>query len=174
VGASLDGFIAGPNDELDWLGDVDGDGQGEVQQAFAAFMSEVGAVLMGRRTYDVVCGMKGPWPYGETPMLIATGRPLQPQRASVRAASGSIVELMQQAQTMAGARDIYVDGGRLIRSALDAELVDEVTVTIVPTILGAGIPLFAGAKRRHRLRLIGQQMIGGAAVSLRYELQRNS
>src|SRR5262245_24714168 len=95
VGASLDRFIAGPNDELDWLsgGQSESQGQAEARKAFDAFYGQIGAVLMGRRSYDIVSGMNGPWPYGDTPMLVATSRSLTPSRPSVRAACGSIAEL---------------------------------------------------------------------------------
>lgn len=180
VGASLDGFIAGPNDELDWLSGGSSDSQAagpnegaaEAHQSFNAFMAQIGAVLMGRRTYDIVCGMKGPWPYGDTPMLIATSRELPAPRASVRAAHGTIAELVAQAKRAAGERDVYVDGGQLIRSALDADLIDEITVTIVPIVIGAGIPLFAGVQRHHPLELLSQRTVGGAAVELRYRPRR--
>jgi dihydrofolate reductase len=170
VGCSLDGFIAGPNDELDWLSA--GAGQGEAPDTFAPFFATIGAVLMGRRTYEVVCGFGGAWPYGETPMLIATHRPLTPNVPSVRAATGSIVDLVGQAKATAGERDVYVDGGALIRSALDAGLVDDITVTVVPMILGAGVPLFAGAIRRHPLELVGERRVLGAAVELKYRPRR--
>jgi dihydrofolate reductase len=180
VGASLDGFIAGPNDELDWLSGGGGEsqatnpgeGQAEAHKSFTEFMAQIGTVLMGRRTYDVVCGMKGPWPYGDTPMLIATSRELSAKRPSVSAVQGSIGELVERAKQAAGDRDVYVDGGQLIRSALDAGLVDEITVTIVPIVIGAGIPLFAGVKRHHPLKLLGTRTIAGAAVELKYGPRR--
>jgi dihydrofolate reductase len=168
VGASLDGFIAGPNDELDWLGGS----EGEAPDSFGPFFAQIGAVLMGRRSYDVISGFTGPWQYGDTPMLIATHRPLTTERASVRAVQGSITELVAQARQTAGERDVYVDGGVLIRSALDAGLVDEITVTVVPMVLGRGIALFAGAAQRHPLQLIGHRTVGGAAVELRYRTRR--
>lgn len=168
VGASLDGFIAGPNDELDWLTAT----EGETPETFAPFFAQIGAVLMGRRTYDVVDGFESAWPYGDTPLLVATGRPLTAKRPSVRAVRGSIAELVAQAKEVAGERDVYVDGGRLIRAALDADLVDEITVTVVPMIIGAGIPLFAGVTRHHRLELISQRTIAGAAVELTYRPKR--
>jgi dihydrofolate reductase len=178
VGASLDGFIAGPDDELDWLG---GGGSSEPSKdppappdTFGPFMAQIGAVLMGRRTYDVVCGMKGPWLYGQTPMLIATSADeLAHDRPTARAASGSIAELVGAAKKLAGERDVYVDGGQLIRSALDAGLVDEITVTVVPIVIGRGIPLFAGVTRHHPLELLGQRVIGGAAVELKYAPRRS-
>jgi dihydrofolate reductase len=171
VGASLDGFIAGSNDELDWLGGGEGDakGQAEARKSFDAFFAKIGTVLMGRRTYDIVCGLPGPWLYGDTPMLIATSKPLESQRPTVRAVSGSIGALVAEAKQSAKDRDVYVDGGQLIRSALDADLIDEITIAIIPIVLGAGIPLFAGAARRHPLKLIGQRTIAGAAVELKYQ-----
>jgi dihydrofolate reductase len=178
VGVSVDGFIAGPNDELDWLGGGEPSAEGgapEPPDSFAAFLAEIGVLLMGRRTYDVVCGMKGPWPYGDLPMLIATSRSaLAQQRPSARAVQGSIEELVAAAKQVAGQRDVYIDGGRLIRSALDAGLVDEITMTIVPIVIGRGIPLFAGAAREHRLELIGHRTIRGAAVELKYAPRRRS
>ena len=164
VGASLDGFIAGPNDELDWLGAA----QGDMPDTFGPFLAQIGAILMGRRTYDVVRGMSVPWPYGDTPLLVATHRLLEPGRSTVRAVSGDIGALVAEARSVAGARGVYIDGGGLIRAALDAGLVDEVTVTIVPTVIGRGIPLFAGVGRHHRLELLSERALGGGAVELRY------
>jgi dihydrofolate reductase len=168
VGSSLDGFIAGPNDELDWLTSS----EGEVPDSFAPFFAQIGAVLMGRRTYDVVSGFTGAWQYGDTPVLVATSRLLTAKQPSVRAVQGAVAALVEQAKQAAGARDVYIDGGRLIRAALDAGLVDEITVTVVPMILGSGIALFAGAARRHPLELISARTIGGAAVELKYRMRR--
>jgi dihydrofolate reductase len=164
IATSLDGFIAGPNDEIDWLTGREG-----VQDTFTPFLEEIGALLMGRRSYDVVSGFEGDWPYGETPVLVATTRPLEPRTDSVRAVDGSIVEMVDLARAAAGARDVYIDGGALIRSAVDAKLVDEMTVTVIPILLGAGVPLFAGLTNRHPLHLLGSREIGGGLVELRYE-----
>jgi len=163
VACSLDGFIAGPNDEIDWLA-----GSGEAEDTFTPFLAQVGAILMGRRTYDIVDAMGGPWPYGDTPVLVATHRPLDPGRDSVRAVGGTISEVVDQAKAAAGARDVYLDGGSLIRSALDVNLVEAVSLTLVPIILGAGIPLFAGVARRHPLELVSERDIGGGLVQLEY------
>ncbi|MFO7563314.1 MAG: dihydrofolate reductase family protein, partial [Enhygromyxa sp.] len=134
------------------------------------FMDEVGALLMGRRTFDVIMGMEGEWwPYGERPILVATHRPLpSPAPASVRAASGSIAELVAAALEAAAGRDVYIDGGALIRQALDADLIDEMIVTLIPMILGAGHPLFAGVQRRHALELVEHAALDGGLVQLRY------
>lgn len=203
IACSLDGFIAGEDDDLSWLPGVGGDG-GDAGDAlgaepaedtttteggapgdepggnatpdadaarddhgFGAFFAQVGALLMGRRTYDVVAGFER-WYYGDTPVLVATTRPLgTPAAPTVRAVSGTPQELLAAAREVAGERNVYVDGGMLIRSFLDAGLIDELTVSIIPVILGAGIPLFAGTARRTPLELIDQRA-GGTLVQLRY------
>lgn len=166
IASSLDGFIAGPGDELDWLSGFDG-----AEDTFTPFMAGIGALLMGRRTYDVVTGLDAPWGYGDTPVLVATTRPLEPIEPTVRAVTGSIGDMLAAARDTAGDRDVYVDGGRLIRSALDAGLIDALTVTMIPVILGDGVPLFAGLGRRVRLELVGNRDVGGGLVQLDYRPQ---
>lgn len=161
---SLDGFIAGPNDELDWLTP-----NAEVEDTFTPFLAEIGVLLMGRRTYDIVSAFTGPWPYGEIPLLVATHRPLQNTRAGVEAVAAPIAELLAQARARAGNKDVYLDGGALVQQALAADLVDEMTLTLIPLLLGGGIPLFASLPGRRKLALVAQRALGGGLVQLRYE-----
>lgn len=146
VAASLDGYIAGPGDDLSWLPEIHG---GEVPEegvlTYEALMAEVGVLLMGRRTYDVVRGFDVPWPYLGKPVLVATGRPLDDDPPEgVRAVAGPIQELIHEARVAGGAGDIYLDGGQLIAQACAAGLVDEVTIAVAPVALGSGYPLFPG------------------------------
>ena len=165
IASSLDGFIAGPNDELDWL-----EGHGEVQDTFTPFFAGIGAMLMGRRTFDVVRGFDVEWPYGETPVLVATTRSFESPMPTVSSATGTIAEVVSQAQAVAGGRNLWIDGGQLIRSALDAGLVDDLIVTVIPVILGAGKPLFAGTGSRKSLELVTHRSLGGGLVELSYQL----
>lgn len=165
IATSLDGFIAGPSDELDWLPEHE---EGEVEDTFTPFFAQVGAMLMGRRTYDVVMGMDVPWPYGETPVLVATRRALPSGPPGVRSATGTIAELVAEAREVAAGKDVYLDGGDLIRQALDAGLVDELIVTVVSTVLGQGIPLFAGLSRRHDLVLQRHRPLSPRLLELTY------
>ena len=147
---SLDGFIAGPDDDLSWLGDPGQDQAGEPGTVdFASFMQQTGAMLMGRRTFDVVMGFGGAWPYGSTPVLVATSRALGEAPASVSARIGDIRDLCRQAERLAGNGNVYVDGGSLISQALDADRVDEMILTVVPVLLGNGVPIYRG-EQRHR------------------------
>ncbi|MBJ7472675.1 MAG: dihydrofolate reductase [Solirubrobacteraceae bacterium] len=166
IACSLDGFIAGPDDDLSWLPEPDpaaGDDFG-----YAAFMAGTAAIVMGRNTYDVVAGFDGDWPYGDTPVFVVTSRPLDPKAPTVKAISGDPVDVVAAVQQEVGDGGIYVDGGSLIRSLLDAGLVDDLTVTVVPVILGAGAPLFAGVVRRHALELVSSDAHDNGLVQLRY------
>jgi len=151
---SLDGFIAGPHDELAWLEQARESGLPLATDEWAAtrpeglefddFLASIGCIVMGRRTYDVVEGFDGPWAYGDTPMLVATSRPLSPAHPTVEAIAGTVDQIIDRARDLAGERDVYVDGGHTIRSVHDAGLLDHLVLTIQPTALGAGVPLFAG------------------------------
>lgn len=172
IATSLDGFIAGPNDDLTWLTATDSP---NTQDDFASgaltyeeFIGGIGALLMGRRTYDVVRGFDIPWPYGDRPVLVATNRPIDPDPTPfVRAVGGSIQELVAAARKAAEGQDVYIDGGALIRQALEADLVDDLTVTLAPIALGAGIPLFAGLPRHYPLKIVAHHSFDGGMVQLR-------
>ena len=166
-GCSLDGFIAGVDDDLTWLPDPPDGGDG----GFGTFVAGMGAILMGRRTYDVVADFPAAtWLYGDVPVLVATHRSLRSIRATVRAVQGSIDQLVGEAKEVADGRGVYVDGGILIRQALDAGLVDEVTATIVPAIIGRGVPLFAGASHRRELERLAVRALDGGMTQLVYRV----
>ncbi|MCB9896039.1 MAG: dihydrofolate reductase [Planctomycetes bacterium] len=164
---SLDGFIAGPNDNMDWLHAYEGH-----EDTFTPFYAQIGALLMGRRSYDVVCGFNVPWPYGETPVMVATHRELKPLAPTISTCAGTIEEVVEKAKAVAAPKDVYIDGGQLIRQAMDAGLVDEITATMIPSVLGKGIPLFHGLETAHRLKLISTRPIGAGLVELKYAVER--
>lgn len=177
IACSLDGFIAGPNDDIAWLQPSEEAGPDDAKPAedtFTPFLTEVGAMLMGRRTFDVVAGFEGEWPYGDLPILVATKRPLQAAQESVQAIGGSLENMVDAAKATAGDGDVYLDGGSLIRSALDEGLIDEMTITMIPIILGSGLPLFAGVSKRHDLEFLGGRSIGGGLMELRYRPRQRS
>ena len=167
IACSLDGFIAGPDDDLSWLPQPEPGGE---DYGYAAHMEQTAAMLMGRSTYDVMTGFEGDWFYGEMPIFVVTSRPLDPIRPTVQAITGDATDLVAAVQAQVGEGGIYVDGGNLIRQLLDAGLVDELTVTVVPVILGEGAPLFAGVSHRHQLELLGSQAYDNGLVQLRYEV----
>ena len=162
IACSLDGFIAGPGGDLSWLPEPDP----AEDYGYHSFLAETGAILMGRATYDVASGFAA-WPYGEKPVFVATSRRLEPATPTVRPIAGTPSELLGAVRAHTDGA-VYLDGGALIRSFLDEGLIDEVTVTIVPVVLGSGIALFAGCARSHPLALTDASPYPGGLVQLRY------
>lgn len=166
IATSVDGFIAGLNNDLSWLPEPTGDPVSD-DHGYTAFMADVGAMLMGRSTFDTVLGFGVAWPYS-VPVLVASSRPLTPPNETVRGVTGDIRALIDQALCVAEGRDVYLDGGTLIRQASDAGLIDELIITVVPVILGAGAPLFAGVEQRRKFQLLHSQAFADGLVQLRY------
>ena len=176
LGCSLDGCIAGPDHDLSFLMEAaesseedSGEGLG-----FEAFLEQVGALLMGRRTYQVLLDHDA-WHYGNRPVLVATHYPLPPapQGGTARPVEGPIEDLVAEARSAATGRDVYVDGGDVVRQALDAGLVDELCLTILPVILGRGIRLWDGLASRHDLRFDPPTRHGRGMVQLRARVSQS-
>lgn len=178
LGMSLDGRIAGPDDDLDWL---DAPRERRVTSpvpatrdrwlSYDAFVADVGLLLMGRRTFDVVRGFR-PWPYGATPVVVATTRDLGEVPETVTAAAGAVEDLVAAALAQAGGRDVYVDGGRLVSAVLDAGLLDELTTTILPTVRGPGVGLFDTVSRPHELDAVRVATDDSGAVQVTWVPRR--
>lgn len=173
---SLDGFIAGPNDEVAWLEEpresglplatadwAERDANG---LEFGDFLSRVGAIVMGRRTFDVVRGFSGPWPYGDIPMFIVTSSDIPDGPGNATAFHGSVPDAIAAARAAAGELDVYVDGGRTLRAALDAGLLDHLVITVLPTVLGEGIALFAGLEQQAEFAIERVEKWGPGMVQL--------
>ncbi|ASN82688.1 dihydrofolate reductase family protein [Deinococcus ficus] len=139
IACSLDGFIARKDDDIDWLTQAP-TAPGE-DHGYAAFMARVDTVVMGRRTFDKIKGFE-PWPFDGRRVLVLS-RTLRElpgnlqHRAELHA--GSIPDLLPN---LAASRGVYVDGGQVIRSFLQHGLIEEMTVTRLPVLLGTGLPLF--------------------------------
>ncbi len=162
LGMSLDGFIAGPDDELDWL--ERGGGPPE-DNGFADFFASMGALLIGRRTWEVVSRFPA-WPYQGKRVFVLTRRPgewLHGERF-VEGAPGRVLAALGDE----GVRSVYVDGGQVVSQYLAAGLLDELTVSILPVVIGRGIRLFEDAGPERWLDLASSRVFGSGMVQLRY------
>ena len=149
IAVSLDGFIARSDGSLDWL-EVPHENE---DYGFAAFIDSIDAMVMGRNTYDAVAAM-GEWPYGETPVIVLTHRPLEiPEgRSGTVEASGLSPQDLAAELDRRGVDHVYLDGGRTIQSFLDSGLIQRLTITTIPVLIGTGIPLFGPLTADVRLR----------------------
>lgn len=147
IATSLDGFIARADDNLDWLDEANAMVPEGEDCGFAEFMNSVDTLLMGRKTYEKVLSFGG-WPYGETPVVVLSSNPISfPAHlpSTVSHSSERPADLLKRLAGE-GIQHVYVDGGLTIQSFLSEGLVDEITVTVIPVILGEGIPLFGTVK----------------------------
>jgi dihydrofolate reductase len=168
IASSFDGFIAGRDDDLSWLPHGEGETATPGALDYDTFITDVRALLMGRRTYDVVRRREVPWPYGPRPVLVATHRSLDPHPPeTVRPVRGTIGELIRMAKEAAGQGDVYLDGGTLIRQAAEEDLIDEFTVTLAPIVLGTGHPLFAGMRTQYHLEIVSHHSFTSGMLQVR-------
>lgn len=173
VGASLDGFIAGPGGDIEWLMRPEYTPEEGKGLDFATFFAGVDALVMGRNSFEKVVTFDE-WYYGDKPVVVLTGRPLEvPERlkAQVRLDAGPPAEVAARLAAQ-GAKHLYLDGGETIRRFLRAGLVDEITVTCIPILVGDGIPLFGTLGVEVPLRLLDTAPVGNGLVQLRYEVAR--
>jgi len=167
--ATLDGFIADPDDSLDWLFVQDQDERGPLN--YDEFIARIGAIVMGATTYEWILrhnaetGEK--WAY-DIPAWVMTHRELPGvEGADVRFAQGDVVPLHAELAAAAGDKDVWVvGGGDLAGQFADAGLLDEVIVYLAPVTLGAGRPIFP---RRFDLALAEVHQ-NRAFVAARYDV----
>jgi dihydrofolate reductase len=166
VGTSLDGFIARPNGDLDFLPPGGGEPHG-----YDEFIASVDAIVIGRKTFETVLTL-GPWPYGKKRVVVLSSRPVD-----LSAAAGSDVEQMagSPAQIVAhlaatGAHHLYVDGGITVQQFLRAGLIQRLIVTRVPVLIGSGIPLFGTLPHDIQLRHVGTRQYPSGLVSSEYHV----
>ena len=166
VAASLDGYIARPNGRVDWLESIQTTGD---DHGYHAFYDGIDVLLMGRMTFDTLMACAGDWPYPGKPCLVLTRRPHEqlPDGVSMRhcTPSEALMELAKQ-----GHRRIWlVGGGSLAGNCFAASLLDELVVSLVPYLLGAGIPMFSSGLER-RLHLHEQRSFSSGVVQLHYQV----
>jgi len=147
---SLDGFIAGPDNSLDWLFTRKQDHNGPLN--YDAFIKDIGSVAMGRTTYEwVLKHEKGKWPY-DLPAWVFTHHELPTVEGDIRFTRDDVTSVHADMVEAAGDKDVWmVGGGDLAGQFADAGLLDEVIVYIAPVFLGAGAPLFP---RHQELELV--------------------
>jgi dihydrofolate reductase len=166
VGTSLDGFIARESGAYDFLL---GNGGGE-PHGYDEFFATVDALVMGRNTYEVVAALPK-WPYGEKPVYVLSSRPFPSplHELVVATLSGSPRDVVARLEER-GVRHAYVDGGITVQRFLRAGLLQRVTVTRVPVLIGTGIPLFGPTERDIPLRHVATRTYAGGAVQCEYEV----
>jgi dihydrofolate reductase len=170
IATSLDGCIARENGDIGWLtGHPVPEGE---DYGYAAFMDGIGAIVMGRATFDTVCGFPD-WPY-QVPVVVLSRSPERVEvpdrlhdRVRVTADSPAAVLAGLAAQ---GVARVYVDGGQVIRAFLAAGLVRRMVISTIPVLLGAGRPLWGHGAGDIALTLAGVRKWPNGVVQSEYRL----
>jgi dihydrofolate reductase len=162
VAMSLDGYIAGPKGEIDWI-------TGDSSFDFEAHFAQFDTLVMGRGTYAALEGGAGGFPGMRIVVVSRTLRPIDHPGVEIVAedVAGRLVAMKQEP-----GRDLWLfGGGSLFRSLLEAGVVDTVEPAVIPVLLGEGIPVVAGPGVRQRLRLTKQRTYD-SMVLLEYDVVR--
>ena len=169
IGTSLDGFIARPNGDLDFLPPGGGEPHG-----YNEFIAGIDAIVIGRKTFETVLTMK-PWPYGNKRVVVLSSSPVDFSKVvggRVEQMAGSPAEIVSKLAA-SGAHHLYVDGGITIQNFLRAGLIQRLTITRVPVLIGDGIPLFGSLPHDIRLRHIATKHYPSGLVSSEYSIENS-
>lgn len=145
IAVSLDGFIATKDGGLDWLHEIPNPEQSDY--GYAAFMSTIDAIVMGRNTFEKVLTF-GAWPYDKPVFILSNNLKDLPESLTGKAQiiKGAIKEVLAGLRKQ-GYANLYIDGGATIQNFLKEDFIDELIITRIPILLGDGIPLFGKLER---------------------------
>ena len=166
VGTSVDGFIARPNGDLDFLPAGGGEPHG-----YDEFMADIDTLVIGRKTYETVLTYPE-WPYGKRHVVVLSSQPLDlaaARGANLEQMAGPPAEIASKLAAT-GAHNVYVDGGVTIQGFLRAGLIQRIIITRVPVLIGDGIPLFSTLPHDVPLRHIETKHYPSGLVKTEYRI----
>jgi len=162
VAMSLDGFIAGPNGEYDWI-------VPDPAIDFAAIWAQFDTVLMGRKTYEVARTLRDTFSGSVSRWIVVSNSMRAAEHPDVEIISGDLLEKVAALKAEPG-KDIWLfGGGVLFRTLLDAGLVDSVEISLMPVLLGSGVPVVPEGQHR-KLRLTESKALASGIIRLKYSV----
>lgn len=173
IGASLDGYIARPDGNIDWLTDpTPGPSHATINsstevEGWDTFFPSVDHLVMGRGTYEKVLTFDG-WPYdGKQVIVMSTTLETDDSRITIARTLEDAVHHLDGA----AAEQVYVDGGQVIQAFLRADLIDEISIGWAPVLIGSGLSLFGLLETDVQLSLVASNA-GGGMVNATYRVHR--
>jgi dihydrofolate reductase len=178
MAASLDGFIARKDGDVGWLETSDEfvDGLAMDQGFVEAFLKTIDCYVMGSRTYETALRFEAQgfgWSYGDKPTFVLTTRELPRNRDTVEFYSGDLAQFVNGRLRSSFHSIWFVGGGIVSGECLRLGLADEVYYSILPVLIGDGIPFFEKLDRHVALHLAGVKAYKSGMVELRYEVRRH-
>jgi dihydrofolate reductase len=168
IALSLDGFIARKDGSIDWLSGT-GNGNSNEDYGYRDYFDTIDTLVMGRSTYELALTFKE-WPYaGKRVVVLSSGHPRIPDHlsGSVETMSGLPTGIVDRLSG-SGACHVYVDGGKTIQGFLEEGLIQEMTLTRIPVLIGDGIPLFGKLGRDIRFQHVETKAYQNGYVQSKY------
>jgi len=177
MAASLDGFIARKDGRVDWLETADEFAGGDVMDPgfVEAFLKTIDCYVMGSRTYETALNFEATglgWAYGDTPTFVLTHRELPRTRKTVEFYAGDLAQFVNGRLRREFRSIWFAGGGAVSAECLRLGLADDVRYSILPILIGDGIPFFGGLDRDLALHLAEVKAYKSGVVALRYEVRR--
>lgn len=174
IATSLDGFIAREDGNLDWLDAANALVPESEDCGYHAFMDSIDVLVVGRKTYEQALSL-GKWPYKDKPVIVLSSKTIEISvelNKTVAHSSESPQELCTRLSKK-GVKRLYIDGGITIQRFLAADLIDDITITVIPTILGNGRPLFGSLEKDISLKHIATRTYDFGFVQSTYHVEKN-
>jgi dihydrofolate reductase len=171
IATSLDGFISRTDGSIDWLDQANRRVPKGEDCGYEQFMSSVDALVTGRHTFELARSF-GEWPYGQTPVVV-----LSSHMKSLPGGVPNTVQLSSEVPTALvarlssqGMRHLYIDGGLTIQRFLSDALIDEITITRIPILIGSGRPLFGLLPEDVRVEHVSTRALDFGFVQSKYRV----
>lgn len=171
IAASVDGYIAGPDGDIEWLHDPAYAAPEAGDFGYEAFITTVDALVMGRHSFEKVLSFDQ-WPYGDLPVVVLSSREVaipQALRDKIIPERGAPEQIVARLADR-GFAHLYIDGGVTIQRFLQAGMIDEMIVTQIPVLLGDGLPLFGAIGVQIPLQLRESRSFENGFVQNRYRI----
>ena len=165
IATSLDGYIAKPNDDLDFLSIVEQEGE---DYGYTDFVKSVDTVILGRKTYDWVMTQVPEFPHADKNSFIIT-RTARQSIGKTNFYTGKLRDLISRLKTEQG-KSIFVDGGaEIVNELLKEDLIDEFIISIIPILVGNGTKLFKDGRPELILELVSTKQFDKGLTQLNYK-----
>lgn len=163
IATSIDGYIADKNGGTDWLHAIPN--PNGIDMGYGGFTSKIDAIVMGRKTFETVCSFDMEWPYHKPVFVLSNSLANIPEKYREKAelVQGTLKEILEEIHEKKY-YNLYIDGGKTIQSFLKEDLIDEMTITIIPFVLGEGIPLFGYLSEKLEFECIDSKIYLGKIV----------
>jgi dihydrofolate reductase len=171
IATSLDGYIADRENKVEWLHAIPNPENSDM--GYSAHMNRVNALIMGRNTLELVLSMDCDWPYSKPVFVLSNSMTTAPKGFDDKTflIKGDLKEIVDDLNRQ-GYNNLYIDGGVTIQNFLKEDLIDEMVITTIPTLLGAGIPLFGKLKSSLSFRCVKSEQLIGAVCQSHFVRER--